>query len=483
MALLLLAAAAAAHAVVATTAAAAVAADPPPSPCTKAKGLRLAQQFCNDYAVSCHDCGSQGPWYALDSGPGTPGRWRCYSVAALNTNRTAWKSGPDYCSATGQILDILKTCKLPPLPPPYVAPPGIPVFSPGMKIATTGQVIHTFRIPSLIRVGQTKTLLAFAEARKYSGSDFGPKALGMRRSTDLGVSWQPLVTVGPGWTAAQGNFSFMNPNSIYEAETKTVLLQFTYIQCDLDCKPPYADCCSEKYLGHEAPSLFQIASTDTGLSWSSPVSLDTELKVPGLAMGPGIGIQIPATGKLLAMGHGYALNDTFSGHDVVIASDNHGQTWRTTHIFNCGANCAGLDEPQLALLPNGDVMANMRHDIRNCPGYYAGASCRAVATSTDQGETFGPVTHDGVLSSPICQGAIIAGKTSTWFSNPASKTARANFTVRKSTDNTKSWKSKLVSPSAGCGYSSLAFLEEEETVGFMWEADNSCTIRFLPVTL
>jgi hypothetical protein len=334
-----------------------------PNPCPPEEGEKLAQQFCQEFAQSCPDnsCGPEGPWFALDSGPGTPSRWRCYSVAALNANHTAWRSGPDYCSETDQILGILKTCKLPPAPP---SPPGVPIFSPGMKIAATGQAIHTFRIPSLIRVGQTKTLLAFAEARKYSDSDFGPKALGMRRSTNLGASWQPLAAVGPGWTTEQGNFSFMNPNAIYDAVTKTVLLQFTYIQCDLDCKPPYADCCSEKYLGHEAPSLFQIASGDSGLSWSSPVSLDTELKVPGLAMGPGIGIQIPVTGKLLAMGHGYALNDSFTGHDVVIASDNHGQTWRTTHIFDCGASCAGLDEPQLAMLPNGDVMANMRHDIR-----------------------------------------------------------------------------------------------------------------------
>jgi hypothetical protein len=29
----------------------------------------------------------------------------------------------------------------------------------------------------------------------------------------------------------------------------------------------------------------------------------------------------------------------------------------------------------------------------------------------------------------------------------------------------------------------MAFLEEDETVGFVWEADSACTIRFMPVTL
>ena len=34
--------------------------------------------------------------------------------------------------------------------------------------------------------------------------------------------------------------------------------------------------------------------------------------------------------------------------------------------------------------------------------------------------------HDGTLITPMCQGAIIAGKSSVWFSNPASK-VRANY--------------------------------------------------------
>lgn len=91
--------------------------------------------------------------------------------------------------------------------------------------------------------------------------------------------------------------------------------------------------------------------------------------------------------QLLAMGKGYAINDSFSQHDVVIASDDNGKHWRTTHIFN-GTDGVGLDEPQLALLPNGDVMANMRTGVRNCPGFYSGAACRAISSSTNQGETF-----------------------------------------------------------------------------------------------
>jgi len=95
-----------------------------------------------------------------------------------------------YCSEDAKIQQILQTCQLPPPPPP---PVGGAVFSPGMKLDGTGEAIHTFRIPSLLRIGQTTTLLAFAEGRRFSGSDYGPKALCMRRSENLGKSWSVLT--------------------------------------------------------------------------------------------------------------------------------------------------------------------------------------------------------------------------------------------------------------------------------------------------
>jgi hypothetical protein len=314
------------------------------APCTKEQGQKLAQQFCRTPALSC-DCQgcAQPDWLALQSGPGAA-QWRCYSPSALNANHTAYQSGKMYCSEDAKIQQILQTCQLPPPPPP---PVGGAVFSPGMRLDGTGEAIHTFRIPSLLRIGQTTTLLAFAEGRKFSGSDYGPKALCMRRSENLGKSWSVLTAV-----VNHGNASFMNPNAIWDDQNKAVILQFTYIQCNLDCQGG-GDCCDEKYLGHEAPSLFQMVSSDAGKTFSTPVSLDDELGVAGLTMGPGIGIQLPKTGKLLAMGRGYAANDSFSHHDVVIASDDFGKHWRTAHIFN-GTDGVGLDEPQLVSNSNSN---------------------------------------------------------------------------------------------------------------------------------
>ena len=69
----------------------------------------------------------------------------------------------------------------------------------------------------------------------------------------------------------------------------------------------------------------------------------------------------------------------------------------------------------------------------------------------------------------VCQGSILAGQHSVWFSNPANKAARADFTVRKSKDDAKTWgQSKLVIISAAAGrvrllVTAVKFLEATES--------------------
>ena len=60
---------------------------------------------------------------------------------------------------------------------------------------------------------------------------------------------------------------------------------------------------------------------------------------------------------------------------------------------------------------------------------------RAVAVSDDGGDTFGPITYDAALVSPVCQASIVSFGGSTFFSNPASTSGRNHLTIRKSTDN------------------------------------------------
>ena len=100
-------------------------------------------------------------------------------------------------------------------------------------------------------------------------------------------------------------------------------------------------------------------------------------------------------------------------------------------------------------LPNGSVLLNMRHQASKTKG-------RAYAISTDAGETFGPIQYDQELISPVCQASIVTIGNSTFFSNPASTSGRKMTTVRRSTDDAKTWpRSLLIEPGSSAGYSCL----------------------------
>ena len=76
---------------------------------------------------------------------------------------------------------------------------------------------HSFRIPALIKT--KSVLLAFAEGRKNSTSDFGDIDLVYRRSLDNGKSWEPLQLLYNLDTMA-----VQNPSPVYlENKNKVVL--------------------------------------------------------------------------------------------------------------------------------------------------------------------------------------------------------------------------------------------------------------------
>ena len=54
-----------------------------------------------------------------------------------------------------------------------------------------------------------------------------------------------------------------------------------------------------------------------------------------------------------------------------------------------------MDEAQLVELDNGMIMANMRNNHLNP------CDCRGVSLSSDSGETFGNITFDPTLISPV----------------------------------------------------------------------------------
>jgi len=340
--------------------------------------------------------------------------------------------------------------RLPPPPSPPPAPAKPPVYV--AEVFVPGELGYPcIRIPSVILGGDNRTLLAFAECRNFTGDGCLPvgaiaspmasrlapvsrnanRDLCQKRSLDGGVTWGQLTVIARNGAQA---------SPVWDAVRSRMLLQ---------------------YMQLSPPDTMQMISADNGLTWTTPKSVcaDGMSGACGGAVGPGVGIQLTRSkhaGRILFIGH-------FGAYvkDRVWVSVDGGATFSVS-----GTVLAKMDEAQLVELPDGRVMANMRNDHLN-----ASCQCRGVAISEDGGATFGPITFDPELVSPVCAGSILAGRNGgVFFANPASTVARANGVVRRSADGVHWAERRLVWPGA-FGYSCLSNLPDASKLGLLWETD------------
>jgi sialidase-1 len=112
----------------------------------------------------------------------------------------------------------------------------------------------------------------------------------------------------------------------------------------------------------------------------------------------------------------------------------------------------------------------MRNDHKN-----ATCNCRAMAISNDGGSSFGPITYDAALISPVCQASVLSDgdgdNHAVFFANPASIDGRYNGVVRRSADGLH-WDAQLsVSGPAPArfAYSCLTKMPGGKKIGLLWE--------------
>merc|ERR1712224_1091480 len=96
---------------------------------------------------------------------------------------------------------------------------------------------------------------------------------------------------------------------------------------------------------------------------------------------------------------------------------------------------------------------------------------RAVSISRDGGATWGDITYDSTLISPVCQASILRVDGALFFSNPGTKKGRVLGTVRKSLDDGASWQDALHITDAhtAFAYSCLSRVPQSGMLGLLWE--------------
>jgi sialidase-1 len=306
-----------------------------------------------------------------------------------------------------------------------------------------------YRIPGIV-VARSGVVLAYCEARKNAGGDWGRIDLMLRRSTDNGKTWEPrrhLVQFDQMFErnpvavkqklGKEGETTLNNPVAIADAKTGAV----HFLVC-----VEYARC-------------FYLRTDDDGKTFTKPVEITatfdkfkSEYDWKVLATGPGHGIQL-ASGRLIVP---IWLSTGTGGHAhrpscvASIYSDDHGKTWQRGDIVVRDPDLANPSETVAVELTDGTVMFNIRHEGKQ--------QRRAVSISPDGATKWSKPTFDDALPEPVCMASLIRLSKGILFVNPDNPTGRErkNVSARLSTDDGRTWASaKSIEPGPS-GYSDLA---------------------------
>ncbi len=302
---------------------------------------------------------------------------------------------------------------------------------------------RSFRIPAIIAT-QEGTLLAFAEGRKYSGSDSGDIDLVVRRSEDGGQTWSALSVI---WD--DGGNTCGNPAPVVDPATGRIHLLSTWNHGDDTIGM------INQGTSNDTRRVFHLFSDDDGLTWSKPEEITSQAKNEEwgwYATGPCHGIAISAgkyQGRLVIPCDCIEIGAGRKQYSFVIWSDDHGKTWEYGETLVNGNECT------VAETSDGRLVLNMRN-----PGTF-----RMLACSEDGGQTWSKSEENRDLIDPVCQGsmlnALVDGEHMLYFSNAASST-RDHMTVKKSSDNGKNWDSGILIYDGPSAYSDIVELNEHE---------------------
>jgi sialidase-1 len=357
--------------------------------------------------------------------------------------------------------------------------------------------VHTYRIPGLVTT-KAGSLLAIYDVRRDLARDLqGDIDIGLSRSTDGGRTWEPMrIAMDRGeWGGLPQKFNGISDACILvDRNSDNIFLAATWMHGVLDpdtgrwienlsassteWNHQWRAKGSQPGFDVKQTSQFMLAkSNDDGRTWSELINLTRLGKQEDWwlwAPAPGNGITL-ADGTLVFPTQGRD-RDGASFSNITWSKDG-GATWTTSKPA-----ARNTTECAVVQLDDGSLMLNMR-DNKN-RGNTSANNGRNIAITRDLGETWQehPTSH-GALIEPTCMGSlhkhvyIENGKSKSLllFSNPSSKTARVNQTIKVSFDNGQTWPEEywiLLDEGRGRGYSCLTSIDEQ-TIGILYESSRA----------
>lgn len=360
------------------------------------------------------------------------------------------------------------------------------------------------RIPGLA-TSNKGTLLAIFDARYDYPRDLqGNIDIALHRSTDKGVTWQPIQTVldmGE-WGGLPQKYNGVSDACILvDKNTGDIYVAGLWMHGLLDKDGKWIEGLNENSTnwthqwkgrgsqpgtGLKETSQFMIAkSTDDGFSWGFPDNITSKTKRPEwwlFAPAPGQGITL-TDGTLVFPTQGRDENGLpFSN---ITYSKDHGKTWVTS-------NPAYQDVTECSVVQLGDgaLMLNMR-DNRNRGN--KDVNGRRICTTIDLGESWKEhPTSRRALVEPTCMASLHRHeymeegkkKSMLLFVNPNNYGTRDNLTLKVSFDDGMTWPEEhwiLFDQYRSAGYSCITSIDEN-SIGILYESSQS-DLAFIKINL